>query len=264
MAVGQDGNYTLKRFLLLLIPVIVLLGWLYARGPGPAEVPFTRVVRETIVSTLNTNGKVEPIEWASAHAEVGGPIQQIHVQRGQTVRKGQVLVTITLPDVQSDLSAAQARINAARAEIETLNQGGRAADQAEVQSGLIRAKSDLANAKNEYATLQRLAAKNAATKADVEAARQTVERAEQQIQSLERRRSSLVTQPDKSAAEARLQEAQSGAAAASQRLASAQVQSPMNGILYRLEVQPGGYLNAGELVAEVGRLNQLRVRVYVD
>jgi HlyD family secretion protein len=254
----------LKRFLVLLIPVIVLLGWLYARGPGPAEVPFTRVVRETIVSTLNTNGKVEPIEWAAAHAEVGGPIQQIHVQRGQTVRKGQVLVTISLPDVQSDLSAAEARINAARAEIETLNQGGRAADQAEVQSGLIRAKSDLANAKNEYATLQRLAAKNAATKADVEAARQAVERAEQQIQSLERRRSSLVTQPDKSAAEARLQEAQSGAAAASQRLASAQVQSPMNGILYRLEVQPGGYLNAGELVAEVGRLNQLRVRVYVD
>ena len=237
MAVGQDGNYTLKRFLVLLIPVIVLLGWLYARGPGPAEVPFTRVVRETIVSTLNTNGKVEPIEWAAAHAEVGGPIQQIHVQRGQTVRKGQVLVTISLPDVQSDLSAAEARINAARAEIETLNQGGRAADQAEVQSGLIRAKSDLANAKNEYATLQRLAAKNAATKADVEAARQVVERAEQQIQSLERRRSSLVTQPDKSAAEARLQEAQSGAAAASQRLASAQVQSPMNGILYRLEVQ---------------------------
>ena len=126
MAVGQDGNYTLKRFLVLLIPVIVLLGWLFARGPGPAEVPFTRVVRETIVSTLNTNGKVEPIEWAAAHAEVGGPIQQIHVQRGQTVRKGQVLVTISLPDVQSDLSAAEARINAARAEIETLNLGGRA------------------------------------------------------------------------------------------------------------------------------------------
>jgi HlyD family secretion protein len=29
-------------------------------------------------------------------------------------------------------------------------------------------------------------------------------------------------------------------------------------------VKPGGYLNPGDLVAEVGRLNQLRVRVYVD
>ena len=107
-------------------------------------------------------------------------------------------------------------------------------------------------------------AKNAATKAELQVARQAVERAEQQIQSLERRRASLVTQPDRAAAQARLDEAQSGAAAASQRLATAQIQSPMSGILYRFEAKPGGYLNPGDLVAEVGRLNQLRVRVYVD
>jgi HlyD family secretion protein len=254
----------LKRLLLLLIPVALLVGWLFARGARPAEIPFTRVVRETIVSTLNTNGKVEPIEWAAAHAEVGGPIAQVHVERGQAVRKGQLLVTISLPEVRADIASAQARIDAAKAELETLNQGGRASERTEIESGLVRAKSDLANAQTEYATLQRLVAKNAATKADLEVARQAVERAQQQIQTLERKRSSLVSQPDKSAAEARLQEAQSGANAASQRLASGEVHSPVSGILYRLDVKPGGYLNPGDLVAEVGRLNQLRVRVYVD
>jgi RND family efflux transporter MFP subunit len=98
----------------------------------------------------------------------------------------------------------------------------------------------------------------------VDAARLSVQRAEQQIQSLERRRGALVTQPDRSAAQARLEEAQSGAIAASQRLASGRIQSPINGILYRLEVRPGGYVNPGDLIAEVGQLNQLRVRVYVD
>ena len=254
----------MRRLLLLLIPIALLLGWLFVRGPGPAEVPFTRAARETIVSTLNTNGKVEPIEWAAAHAEIGGPVQQIHVERGQTIRKGQLLVTIGQPEVQAEMSTAEARINAARAEIDTLNQGGKASEQAEIQSGLVRARTDLTNAQSEYTALQRLAAKKAATKAEVEAARQAVERAQQQIQSLERRRSSLVTQPDRSAAEARLQEAQSGAAAAAQRLTTGQVRSPAGGIVYRLEVRPGGYLNPGDLVAEVGRLNQLRVRVYVD
>jgi HlyD family secretion protein len=254
----------LKRLLWLLIPVALLLGWLLARGPGPAEVPFTRAVRETIVSTLNTNGKVEPIEWAAAHAEIGGPVQQITVERGQSVRKGQLLAVIGQPEVQAEMSSAEARINAARAEIETLNQGGKASEQAEIQSSLVRARTELANAQAEYTTLQRLAAKNAATKADVEAARQAVERAQQQIQSLERRRTSLVTQPDKLAAQARLQEAQSGAALAAQRLATGQVHSPASGIVYRLEVRPGAYLNPGDLVAEVGRLDQLRVRVYVD
>ena len=254
----------MKRLLFLLIPVALLLGWLFVRGPGLVDVPFTRAARETIVSTLNTNGKVEPIEWASAHAEIGGPVQQIHVQRGQSIHKGQLLVTIGQPDVQAAILSAEARIKAAKAEIDTLNQGGRAIEQAEIQSSLVRARTELKNAQSEYTTLQRLAAKNAATKADVEAARQVVERAQQQIQSLEGKKNSLVTQPDRSAAEARLQEAQSGASAAEQRLTTGLVRSPANGIVYRLEVRPGGYLNPGDLVAEVGRLNQLRVRVYVD
>ena len=133
----------MKKFLLLLIPLLLLLGWLYARGQGPAEVPFTKATRETLVSTLNTNGKVEPIEWAPAHAAVGGPVQQIHVERGQAVRKGQLLVTLAIPEAESEIGSAQARINAARAEIDALNQGGRASEQAEIESGLIRGRTTL-------------------------------------------------------------------------------------------------------------------------
>ncbi len=110
----------MKRLLFLLIPVALLLGWLFVRGPGLVEVPFARVARETIVSTLNTNGKVEPIEWAAAHAEIGGPVQQIHVAKGQTIHKGQLLVTIGQPDVETAMLSAEARIKAAKAEIETL------------------------------------------------------------------------------------------------------------------------------------------------
>ena len=130
----------MRKFLLLLIPVALLLGWLYLRGAGPAEIPFIRVVRETIVSTLNTNGKVEPIEWAAAHAEVGGPIERVEVQRGQVVHKGQLLITVAGPDAQTQLSTSQARIEAARADIETLNHGGRASELAEIESGLIRGR----------------------------------------------------------------------------------------------------------------------------
>ena len=134
-----------------------------------------------------------------------------------------------------------------------------------MQSGLIRAKSDWPTRRTEYATLQRLAAQECRDQG-----RRWRPRGRRSNAPSSRSSHSSggdlawYTQPDKSAAEARLQEAQSGAAAASQRLASAQIHSPMNGILYRLEAKPGGYLNPGDLVAEVGRLNQLRVRVYVD
>jgi HlyD family secretion protein len=112
--------------------------------------------------------------------------------------------------------------------------------------------------------LRRLFEKKAATKAEVDGARQAVDKAQIEIESLERRRAALVTAPDRSAAQARLQEAESGAATARIAIGLTQMRSPMTGVLYSFDVKPGAYLNAGDLVGNVGRLNQLRVTVYVD
>jgi HlyD family secretion protein len=237
---------------------------MFARGSAPPEVPFTKPVRETLISTLNTNGKVEPIESAAVRAEGSGPVDAVHVQRGQAVVKGQLLVTLDSSNAQAELASVQSRIMQARAELETLSKGGRASDQAEIEGGLAKARADLRHAQREYETLRRLVQKKAATEAELTAAREAVEKAELNIQSLERRRSSLVTQPDKTAAEARLKDAESSASAAMRRIESAQIRSPMAGIVYHLEIRPGAYVNPGDLVAQVGRLNQLRVIVYVD
>jgi HlyD family secretion protein len=253
-----------KLLWLLLISVVLLIGWVLLRGSTPPQVPFTKVTRETLVSTLSTNGKVEPVESAAVRAEGSGPIQAIHVERGQAVVKGQLLVTLSANEAQTELAAAQSRITQAKAELETMSRGGRASEQAEIESGLARARVDLANAQREHEALRRLAEKKAATQGELNAAREAVERAELQIQALERRRSSLVTSPDKSAAQARLEEAQSVASAAVRRIEAAQIRSPMAGVVYHLEVKPGAYVNPGDLVAQVGRLNQLRVIVYVD
>jgi HlyD family secretion protein len=227
-------------------------------------VPFTKVTRETLVSTLSTNGKMEPVESAAVRSEGAGPIQAVHVERGQPVVKGQLLVTLSANQAQADLSSAQSRITQSRAELETLSRGGRASEQAEIENGLARARADLANAQREFETLRRLVEKKAATQAELNAAREAVERAELQIQALERRRGSLVTPPDKTAAQARLEEAQSSAAAAMRRIETAQIRSPMAGIVYHFDVKPGVYVNPGDLIAQVGRLNRLRVILYVD
>jgi HlyD family secretion protein len=254
----------LRKLLWLSIPVLVLLGWLLARNSMPSEVPFTKATRETLVSTLNTNGKVEPVESAAVRAESSGAIEAIHVERGQTVVQGQLLVTLNSSHAKTELSSAQSKIAQATADLETVNSGGRASEQAEIESGLARAHADLTNARREHDALQRLVEKKAATQADLTVARQAVQRAELQIRALELKRNSLVTDSDRKAAHARLQEAQNAASAAMQRIAMAQVRSPMAGIVYSLDVKPGAYVNPGDLIAQVGRLNQLRVIVYVD
>jgi HlyD family secretion protein len=216
------------------------------------------------VSTLTTNGKVEPIDWASIRAQIGGPVANIAAERGQEVRQGQVLLTIAAAEAEAELATARSRIEQAGAELDTLAEGGRAADVAQVESGLARAKADLASAQRELETTQRLVARKAATQAELTAAEQAVQRAQLEIASLEKKRSSLVSPPDRRSAEARLREAQSSAAAAAKRLAGTQVRSPIAGVLYAFDIHPGAYLNPGDEIGRVGKLSQLRVIVYVD
>ena len=254
----------MKRLLILVIPVAALFLWLATRRTAPPEVPFTHVVREKIESTLNTNGKVEPIEWSPVRAGSEGTAEKVHVERGQSVVKGQLLIELDSSAARAEMANAQAKITAARGELDVLAAGGRASDRSEIESNLRSARAELAAAQRDYESLQRLAEKKAAAASEVTAARDAVQRAQLRIQSLERRRESLVSQPDRTIAEARIREAQSGASEAARRIELSQIRSPMNGILYQFDIKRGAYLNPGDLVATVGRLNQLRVIVYVD
>jgi HlyD family secretion protein len=254
----------LKRLLLILIPVAVLAIWAFMKRSAPPAVPFARVVRETVENNLITNGKVEPIQWAAVRSEVAGTVARVLVQRGQTVKAGQVLVELDTREAQNELASANAKIAEARAELQTLTSGGRSTDRAEIESGLATARADLANARREYESVQRLAAKNAATRADVDAARDALDRAQLRIDALERRSRSLVSQPDRNVAEARIREAQATAASAELRIRMGQIRSPMDGVLYQFDVKVGAYLNPGDLVGMVGRIDQVRVIVYVD
>jgi RND family efflux transporter MFP subunit len=73
-----------------------------------------------------------------------------------------------------------------------------------------------------------------------------------------------VPKSDVAAALARLQDAQSALNLARERAAQGVVRAPMAGAIYGLTVRAGGYVNPGDLLANVGKLDRLRVRLYVD
>lgn len=230
----------------------------------PAEIPFAKVVRESIMSSVSTNGKVEPIEWAAARAERSGPVGTILIDRGKFVAQNAPLVEIDASDAQADLASAQSRIEQARADLAMFDRGGRAADLADISSGIEKAKLELDAAQKDYEILVRLQAKDAATKAEVAAAKQRVENAQLQLRSFDQKRMALVAAPDKSAAQARLHDAETAAKLADQRIKQSTVRAPISGVVYQFDLKRGAYLNAGDIVASIGKLERVRVNVYVD
>ncbi len=256
----------MRRFLLIVIAILcaVILYFLIARRSTPPEVPFTRVTRETVVSVLSTNGRVEPIHWASARAEVSGLVERILIRKGDTVGSGATLVELDSKQAQADLAAAQARIEQAQAEIQTLKAGGRSADTAAIAAEQASARQELEIAQREYDQLRRLQAKSAATGVEVTAAKDRVDRVHATMRALEQKRAALVNAPDLAAAEARVREAQATANAARQRISMAVIRSPIAGTVYQFDLKQGAYLNPGDLVASIGQLDRVRIIVYVD
>ena len=246
------------------IGIAAAIVWFVLRKSSPLEVPFVKVARETIVSTLNTIGKVEPIEWASARAERAGVVRQLSIQRGQRVRKGAPLVELDTRDASAQLESALAQIEQVKAQQRSLNLGGSTVERAQIDADIERAKLDLQPAQKEYASLQRLLAKQAATEVEVNAARQRVEQLQLQIQALEQRRSALVAPTDKDIAQARLQQAEASARIARNNLALSTISAPIDGIVYQFDLRVGSFVNTGDLIANIGKLDRVRVLVYVD
>ena len=164
----------------------------------------------------------------------------------------------------ANVAAAGARVREAQAQQAVMDGGGRTADIADIESNMARAKLDLETAQRDVDTLQRLEARKAATHKEVQDAQERVKQAQLQIQSLQQRRAALVSSPDKAVAEARVHEAQASEEIARNNMALSVVRSPVAGTIYQFDLTLGAFLQVGDLVANVGRLDRVRVKVYVD
>jgi HlyD family secretion protein len=255
----------LKKALIGLLILVTGVGyWAFHRKREAPGVSFARVTRQTISSTLSTNGKVEPIEYVDVRVETSGLVRRMLVRLGDTVHTGQVLAEISQPGVAEDLDASEARVSQARAALETLRAGGRGSEQAELEGELNRLKQQRASAQLNVDSLQRLQKANAATMFEVEQARDTVKDFDVQIQSIEKRRGAIVGRGDLDSAQARLKEAEASLSLAKVHARESTVATPIGGTVYDLPARQGAFLNEGDAVGSVGKLDPVRVRVYVD
>ena len=253
--------------LLLLLPlagIAAVIFWGVLRRNEAPKINFARAKRQTLISTLPTNGKAEPVTWQAIRAETGGVVSRMAVEEGQTVAKGAEIAVISDPALQAEIEAAEAKAAEARANLAALEAGGRPAELTDIENNLARARLDLQQAQKTLAALERLKAKQAATQQEVDAAHEKVQQVQLEIAGLQKRRGSLVAPPDVTAAKARLADAETALRLARQRAAFSSVRSPMAGVIYGRETRQGSYVNAGDLIANVGRLDQLRVKVFVD
>lgn len=242
---------------------VVLLLW-QAGCSGPVEAPAAEVKRASLVQLLTTNGKVEPLESWAVHARAASLVVRVEAREGDAVRQGQRLAAVDDTEASQELARARAQLETARAEQGLIERGGSAAEMAELESALARSRLEQSAAEREIGVLERLVSKQAATRFDLEEQQRRLQKARQEITALERKRRSLLGPEDRLRLEGRIREAEAAVARAEAALGRMEIRAPASGILYELRLRAGALFPAGELVARIGRLDKVRVRLLVD
>lgn len=252
---------------LWLVPALVIGGglwWAVQIKNAPPEVRFTVAKTGPLVDTLVTNGKVEPAAYAAVRAERAGMLAKLRVEKGQVVGVGAVVGEIDNAEYQNAVEAAEARVAQVQAELNVQQSGGRASDLADIDGQLAKLALDRQQTEKELATVGRLIAKSAATKQEAQVLEDRLAQLQQQRAALQARRAVLFTAADRGVIEARLREARTAVAAARDKQKQGVLRAPMAGVVYQVDPRAGAFLNPGDLVANIGRVDELVVKVFID
>ncbi|RSL14802.1 HlyD family secretion protein [Edaphobacter aggregans] len=228
------------------------------------EIRAAAVDHQNLLRTVSTNGRVEPVEYYQAHASAPGTIAKIHVEVGQKVKKGDLLIRMDDAEAVSRLATANATLRTAEANLHDIQQGGTQDERIGLNNDLNRAQLQQQQATKDLAALKQLQQKGAASASEVASAEQRLQAANASLDVLKTRTTQRYGTSDLARAQAQVEEAKAAVAAAQSAYAAVNIRSPLAGTVYSIPVSTYDFVQAGEDLMDIADLNRIQVRAYFD
>jgi HlyD family secretion protein len=247
---------------LALTALLVFVG---GRG-STARVAVADVARENLSSIVSTNGKVEPVAPRSFRARFPTFVAHVYVLEGQQVKRGQPLFALDDTEVQADLAQARADLAVQEEALTVAKAGGHASQIAKAVADLEKARASRDQLRRDNDSLTKLVDRKAATPEELEQNRLQLTQAEADLQSSEKIKQTLLQQAqlDQGRVALQVEHARATIRDLQDRLESAHGAAPFDGTLYSLPVRQGDFVKAGDLLAELADLHQVRIRAFID
>jgi HlyD family secretion protein len=263
----MDRKLRNRALLLLGLAGVVAFVLVRVSGRQPvAKISATTPVRQNIVSSITSNGKVEPIAPDIVRAQLDTFVEKVYAAEGQNVKKGQLLLVLDVKEASSLLAAAKVKLLKAQDDLRSAQTGGRSDDLARVTGDLVKAQADRDQAQRNHDALERLLARGAATKEELAANDLLLAKARADVEKLTAAKQEFTRQVslDGSRAVLAVQQAQSDVSALEEKVRQGRITAPIDSTLYSLPVKTGDYVKVGDLLAEMADLHKVRVRAFID
>jgi len=243
IASWRSVNRRLWRILRIGAPLALVAAFVYWIRFAPSVVVRHEVVRGEIVAEVLGTGTLEARVKTTVSPKISGRIDQILVDQGDPVRRGQLLVRLDSLELQQQVAIAQANREAAAAAIDRL------------KTDKERAIAVFNQERKSHGRVEALFAKNAASREEMERATEAV----------------AVAQAGLSRAEAGITEGQKLLIAAEKtlhyhqaRLADTEIVAPFDGLIVERQRDPGDVVVPASAVLTLISTDELWISAWVD
>src|SRR6201997_205600 len=130
----MDKKLPNRPLLFLLLAGIVAFALIKYSGHQPvAKISAVKPFRQNIVSSITSNGKVEPIAPFNIFARLDTFVEKVSVSEGQNVKKGQLLLELNVKDAAAQLANAKSKLLRAQDDLGAAKAGGRSDEAAKTE-----------------------------------------------------------------------------------------------------------------------------------
>lgn len=232
----------MRKWVFIGMAILVLGGIIVALILTATEVNLYEVKSASIKQMVNETGIVQASSQVNVFAIENGMVEELLVEIGDLVSKGDVLLTLSNPDLS--LQEDTYKISLLQTE-QTYDM---------LQAELEGIKLDFAEAKNNYKRLEKLYNSGAISKVELEGARLSKDKHEA---SYNRQLNSIKQ------AEEQISIAQKALNNINAKAANLIITSPLEGTVVKLPVKEGQYVMVSEKLAEVASLNQMEIKAEI-
>lgn len=238
---------TIRRALLLIIPVLLLAGWMIWRQLQGPELPGYRLETRPLVQRVVASGEVDSQSLAQVGSEITGVVAVRHVREGDAVKAGDLLLELR-DDEQ------RARLREAEAALQQLIDSSRP----QAQATLREAQNNLEQADRELRRRETLFERKLLASEALEQARRATLTARVVR---DRARFAAAAVGEGGSEEQVLRQRLEAARA---NLAKARIHAQVDGIVQTREVEPGDLVQPGRTLLTIARSGSSEILLPLD
>jgi RND family efflux transporter MFP subunit len=266
-----EGNIVRNTFFVLLafsIPFCVA-SCEKERGQSPAKNPVivevAPVKRGTMAKEIKLTGSIEANTTVQIYPKITAQIEEMRVDSGDTIKKGEVIVLLESDELQAQLAQDEAALETMQAKWAQMEAGTRPEELSQTEDLVAKAEANLKDAENNYQRMKALFRQGTIAKRQFETAELAYTVAKADLNSAQERLEMLregATKEDREALKAQVSQAKAALDLAGIKLSYARIISPIDGTISERFLDPGNLAVPTKALVTIVQMDTVKVIVY--